>query len=66
MISNISHDIRTPLTALMGYVDLLSDNSITKEKKEEYINIIRERGTALKDLMEEFFKWQSLNVMMWT
>ncbi|MCS4479242.1 hypothetical protein JTT08_18410 [Clostridium botulinum] len=64
MISNISHDIRTPLTALMGYVDLLSDNSITKEKKEEYISIIRERGTALKDLMEEFFKWQSLNVMM--
>lgn len=56
MISNISHDIRTPLTALMGYVDLLSDNSITKEKREEYISIIKERGTALKDLMEEFFQ----------
>lgn len=60
MISNISHDIRTPLTALMGYVDLLSDNSITKEKKEEYIGIIRERGTALKDLMEEFFQMAKL------
>ncbi|CBZ04195.1 HAMP domain-containing histidine kinase [Clostridium botulinum] len=60
MISNISHDIRTPLTALMGYVDLLSDNSITKEKKEEYISIIRERGTALKDLMEEFFQMAKL------
>ncbi|MBU5301598.1 HAMP domain-containing histidine kinase [Clostridium sporogenes] len=56
MISNISHDIRTPLTALMGYVDLLSDNSITKEKREGYVSIIRERGTALKDLMEEFFQ----------
>ncbi|NFE80685.1 HAMP domain-containing histidine kinase [Clostridium sporogenes] len=56
MISNISHDIRTPLTALMGYVDLLSDNSITKEKKEEYVSIIKERGTALKELMEEFFQ----------
>jgi len=56
MISNISHDIRTPLTALMGYVDLLSDNSITKEKREEYVSIIKERGTALKDLMEEFFQ----------
>ncbi|HCL4549806.1 HAMP domain-containing histidine kinase [Clostridium botulinum] len=60
MISNISHDIRTPLTALMGYVDLLSDNCITKEKKEEYISIIRERGTALKDLMEEFFQMAKL------
>ena len=56
MISNISHDIRTPLTALMGYVDLLSDNSVTKEKREEYVSIIKERGTALKDLMEEFFQ----------
>lgn len=56
MISNISHDIRTPLTALMGYVDLLSDNSITKEKREEYVSIIKERGTALKELMEEFFQ----------
>ncbi|EJO5347249.1 HAMP domain-containing histidine kinase [Clostridium botulinum] len=56
MISNISHDIRTPLTALMGYVDLLLDNSITEEKKEEYIKIIKERGIALKDLMEEFFE----------
>ncbi|KOR26800.1 HAMP domain-containing sensor histidine kinase [Clostridium sp. L74] len=60
MISNISHDIRTPLTALMGYVDLLSDNSITKEKKEEYISIIKERGTALKELMEEFFQMAKL------
>ncbi|NFA60189.1 sensor histidine kinase [Clostridium sp. FAM 1755] len=60
MISNISHDIRTPLTALMGYVDLLSDSSITEEKREEYINIIKERGTALKDLMEEFFQMAKL------
>ncbi|MCY6958536.1 sensor histidine kinase [Clostridium brassicae] len=60
MISNISHDIRTPLTALMGYVDLLSDNSIIEEKKEEYINIIRERGVNLKELMEEFFQMAKL------
>ncbi|MCY6370612.1 sensor histidine kinase [Clostridium ganghwense] len=60
MISNISHDIRTPLTALMGYVDLLLDNSITPEKQEEYISIIRERGTALKELMEEFFQMAKL------
>ncbi len=60
MISNISHDIRTPLTALMGYVDLISDNSIIKGKREEYISIIKERGTALKDLMEEFFQMAKL------
>ncbi|WP_125153250.1 sensor histidine kinase [Clostridium rectalis] len=56
MISNISHDIRTPLTAIMGYVDLLFENSISEEKRKKYVFIIRERGIALKELMEEFFQ----------
>ncbi|WP_425447374.1 sensor histidine kinase [Dethiothermospora halolimnae] len=56
MISNISHDIRTPLTALMGYIELVKDDSISKEKREEYFDIIDERGNALRDLMEEFFQ----------
>ncbi|AWZ48958.1 sensor histidine kinase [Clostridiaceae bacterium 14S0207] len=60
MISNISHDIRTPLTALMGYVDLLSDNLNSKEKYEEYLEIIKERGNVLKELMEEFFQMAKL------
>lgn len=60
MISNILHDIRTPLTALMGYVDLLSDNLNSKEKYEEYLEIIKERGNVLKELMEEFFQMAKL------
>ncbi|WP_428866084.1 sensor histidine kinase [Clostridium sediminicola] len=60
MISNISHDIRTPLTALMGYVHLLKDNTLKEDKKNEYIDIIYERGNALVELMEEFFQMAKL------
>lgn len=60
MISNISHDIRTPLTALMGYVHLLKDNTLKEDKKSEYIDIIYERGNALVKLIEEFFQMAKL------
>lgn len=60
MISDISHDIRTPLTAIMGYIDLLMDNTLDEGKKQEYISIIYERGTALKNLIEEFFQMAKL------
>ena len=60
MISNISHDIRTPLTALKGYIHLLMDNNLQEQKKAEYINIIYERSDALVELMEEFFQMAKL------
>lgn len=60
MMSDISHDIRTPITAIMGYVDLLMDNTLEEYKREEYISVIHERGRALKDLMEEFFELSKL------
>lgn len=60
MMSDISHDIRTPITAIMGYVDLLMDNTLEEYKREEYISVIHERGRALKELMEEFFELSKL------
>lgn len=55
-ITNISHDIRTPLTAISGYLDLLE----AEEKSEtvsRYIAVIRERTAALKTLTEELFRY---------
>lgn len=38
MISNISHDLRTPLTSMLGYMELIfEDNTLSDEKKEEYL-----------------------------
>lgn len=55
-VTNISHDLRTPLTAICGYLDLLekeqkSDNGL------EYIKIIKNRTEAMKNLTEELFRY---------
>ncbi len=55
-ITNISHDIRTPLTAICGYLDLLQDNADIA-KTEEYISIMKERAELMKQLTEELFRY---------
>lgn len=55
-ITNISHDIRTPLTAIKGYVDLLKKEKLNKKQKE-YINIIDEKSENLISLTEQLFDY---------
>ena len=62
LITNVSHDLRTPLTSILGYVDLLKQNVFEdKEKFEEYINIIDERSKSLNTLINELFEYTKLN-----
>ena len=53
-ITNISHDIRTPLTAICGYLDMLKKTDDSK-KREHYIEIMTERANMMKHLTEELF-----------
>lgn len=53
-VTNISHDLRTPLTAIISYLDLIESNP---EKSEQYIKIIRERTETLSRLTEELFRY---------
>jgi signal transduction histidine kinase len=55
-ITNISHDLRTPLTAIMGYLDLM-ENVEKSEKLRQYLAIIRGRAESMKDLTEELFRY---------
>lgn len=55
-ITNMSHDIRTPLTAIYGYLDMI-ENTDDPEKKSKYISIIRERTEIMKHLTEELFQY---------
>ncbi len=55
-ITNISHDIRTPLTAIYGYLDMIqkTDDPV---KQAEYIAIMKERAELMKQLTEELFRY---------
>lgn len=53
-ITNVSHDIRTPLTAIYGYLELLEQEE-KSETVEKYLEIIKNRTEALKNLTEELF-----------
>ena len=55
-ITNISHDLRTPLTAISGYLDLL-EREQKSEDVERYLGIIKNRTEALKQLADELFKY---------
>ena len=55
-ITNVAHDIRTPLTAICGYLDMIKEES-DLSKKEKYLDIMRERASALRTLSEELFKY---------
>ncbi len=55
-VSNISHDLRTPLTAICGYLDLLEQEE-KSTTVESYIEVIRNRTEILKQLTEELFRY---------
>ncbi len=61
-VTNISHDLRTPLTAINGYLDLLCREE-KSEKVENYISQIKNRTESLKSLTEELFRYSVVTTM---
>lgn len=58
LITAISHDVRTPLTALMGYLDLLEGRQYrSEEQMERYLRASREKAQQLKELTDELFRY---------
>ncbi len=55
-VTNISHDLRTPLTAIWGYLDLLEEEKMS-ESVAKYIEMIRNRAELLSQLTEELFRY---------
>ena len=55
-ITNVSHDLRTPLTAICGYLELLEKEEHS-EKARRYLAVIRERSQTMRDLTEELFRY---------
>lgn len=53
LITNVSHDIKTPLTSIINYVDLLKRENITDQPMKEYIEVLDQKSKRLKDLTED-------------
>ena len=54
IIASISHDIKTPLTSVMGYTERLRRGGLSPERQERYIDTIYDRSLAIRDLIDEF------------
>lgn len=56
MMTNISHDLRTPLTSAMGYIDLIQHSALSEEEKSRELAIIEKRLDRLEELINSFFE----------
>ena len=56
LITNVSHDLRTPLTSVLNYVDLAKRSDITEEERQEYLQIIDNKSKRLKVLIDDLFE----------
>ena len=61
LISNVSHDLKTPLTSIISYIDLLKNEELTNEQQNEYIEILDRNTKRLKTLIEDLFEVSKVN-----
>ncbi len=61
LITNVSHDLKTPLTAIITYVNLLKDENISEEDRKKYIETLDMKSQRLKSLIEDLFEISKAN-----
>lgn len=62
LITNVSHDLRTPLTSVMGYIGLIKEGKYENDAMmKEYLNIAFNKSNQLKELIEDLFEYTKLN-----
>ncbi|EKY27752.1 sensor histidine kinase KdpD [Clostridium celatum] len=54
-ISNMSHDLRTPLTSIMGYMQMVKEKDLSEIERKEYLEIIEKRTKSLQELINGFY-----------
>ena len=61
LISNVSHDLKTPLTSIITYIDLLKNDQLQDEEKQKYIQILERNSLRLKNLIDDLFEVSKAN-----
>lgn len=61
LITNVSHDLKTPLTAIITYINLLKEENINEEQRKEYLGTLERKSLRLKVLIEDLFEVSKAN-----
>lgn len=61
MLSDIAHDLRTPITTVAGYSKALSDGMVSEDKKQEYLDAIQTKSVRMNDLIQLLFDYVKLD-----
>ena len=56
LITNVSHDLKTPLTAITTYIELLKEENLTRQQQKEYLDVLEKKALRLKTLIEDLFE----------
>ena len=63
MIASISHDIKTPLTSIMGYSERLRKDNVSEERRKRYLETVYGKSLEIQELVEEFDEYISFNLV---
>lgn len=61
LISNVSHDLKTPLTSIITYVDLLKSENLSEEKRKQYLDTLDRKSQRLQMLIEDLFEMSKVS-----
>ena len=61
LMTGLSHDVKTPLSSLVGYLEAVEKGIVTGEEKEEYVHVAFEKAQHLKHFVENLFEWVKLD-----
>lgn len=56
LITNVSHDLKTPLTAIITYIDLMQEEGVSDKQRKEYLEVLERKSLRLKALIEDLFE----------
>ncbi|MEN1986430.1 sensor histidine kinase [Paenibacillus hubeiensis] len=61
LMTSLSHDVKTPLASLVGYLEAIENGLVTGQEKDEYIHVASEKAHRLKDFVTALFEWVKLD-----
>lgn len=65
LVTNLSHDIRTPLTSLVGYLEALDKNLVNSNERDRYIQTAKNKAFSLSEYIQTLFEWLKLESGEW-